>query len=205
MCDYSGKIVAWLDRELDGGEMADVERHLGQCVECRTQLRAYEQVSKTFDVYRDEVMAASMHRKVARRMVVLSDAAVVAVAVAAALLVVFTYTHFKTLDLPSSVKADPPLASVLAVAPAPSSPVALPKAVHRRHVAPSPAQTQNVNWLPARPVIEIAIPADSMFPPGAVPEGVDFIADLSIAPDGSTQQIRLQPRLIGFERRVIQP
>jgi hypothetical protein len=203
MCNYAGKIIAWLDRELDDGEMANVGQHIGQCVECRAQLRAYEQVSKTFHAYRDEVMAASVHRKVPSQVVVLSGAA--AVAVAAALLVVFTYTHFKTLDLPPSVKADPPLASVLAVAPTPSGSVALPKAAHRRHVAPWPAQTQNANWLPARPAIEIAIPADSIFPPGAVPEGVDFVADLSIAPDGSAQQIRLQPRLIGFERRVIQP
>jgi hypothetical protein len=203
MCDYSGKIIAWLDRELDGGEMTDVERHVGQCVECRTQLRAYEQVSKTFRAYCDEVMAASLHRKVPRRVAVLSGAAAVAVAVAAALLVVFSYTHLKTRDLPPSVKADPP-ASIVVTTPAPTSLVVLSKAVHR-HAAPARARTQNANWLPVRPAIEIAIPADSMFPPGAVPEGVNFIADLSIAPDGSTQQIRLQPRLIGFERRVIQP
>jgi hypothetical protein len=202
MCDYSGKIIAWLDRELDGGEMNDVGRHIGQCLECRTQLRTYLEVSKTFSTYRDEVMAASMHHKVSCRVTVLSGVA--AVAVAAALLMVFSYAHFKTLDLPPSVKADPP-ATILATAPAPSNPVVLPKAVHRRHIASSRPQTQNANWLPARPVIEIAIPADSMFPPGAVPEGVNFIADLSIAPDGSTQQIRLQPRLIGFERRAIQP
>ena len=44
----------------------------------------------------------------------------------------------------------------------------------------------------ADPAIQIAIPADSMFPPGAVPEGVNFVASLSLA-DGSVQAIRLQP------------
>ena len=61
------------------------------------------------------------------------------------------------------------------------------------------------NWLPAEPAIEIAIPADAMFPPGALPEGVNFTANISIAADGSAQQVRLQPRLIAFERKANQP
>jgi hypothetical protein len=40
-----------------------------------------------------------------------------------------------------------------------------------------------------------------MFPPGAVPEGINFVAELSIAQDGSAQRLRLQPRLVGWERR----
>jgi hypothetical protein len=202
MCDYSGKIIAWLDRELGSEEMADVERHIGQCVECRTRLDAYEQVSKKFSSYCGAVLATSVRRRLLRRVAVLSGAA--AVAVAAALLLIFLYTRLEPLDLASSVKVDP-APVVLETASVPSSPVVLPRTVHRRHVATSRVQMQNANWLPARPAIQIAIPADSMFPPGAIPEGVNFIADLSIAPDGSTQQIRLQPRLIGFERRVIQP
>jgi hypothetical protein len=39
--------------------------------------------------------------------------------------------------------------------------------------------------------VQIAIPADAMFPPGAMPKGLNFIAELSIAPDGSVKQIRL--------------
>jgi hypothetical protein len=45
----------------------------------------------------------------------------------------------------------------------------------------------------AGPAIRIAIPADEIFPPGAVPEGVAYIANLSLAADGSVQGLRLQP------------
>jgi hypothetical protein len=77
------------------------------------------------------------------------------------------------------------------------------RTVHRRQ-EPEPVQVQskNVNWVPSEPAIEIVVPAESMFPPGAVPEGFAFTADLSIAPDGSAQQIRLRPQLIALERRI---
>jgi hypothetical protein len=58
---------------------------------------------------------------------------------------------------------------------------------------------------PPEPAVEIAIPGDAMFPPGAVPEGMNFIADVTLAPDGSTERLRLRPRLAGFERRQSQP
>jgi len=38
-----------------------------------------------------------------------------------------------------------------------------------------------------------AIPAEAIFPPGAFPEGFQFIADLSIAEDGSPQGLRIIP------------
>jgi hypothetical protein len=45
----------------------------------------------------------------------------------------------------------------------------------------------------AEPAIQIAIPGEAMFPPGAVPEGVTYIANVSLAADGSVQGVRLQP------------
>jgi hypothetical protein len=51
----------------------------------------------------------------------------------------------------------------------------------------------------------MAIPADAVFPPGAVPEGVSFTADVSIGPDGSAQQIRFRPLMAGLERRTTEP
>jgi hypothetical protein len=68
-----------------------------------------------------------------------------------------------------------------------------------------PAQNQDAYVLPDEPMIQIAIPADEMFPPGAVPEGMHFVADLTIAADGSAERLRLRPRLAGFERRTTQP
>jgi len=59
--------------------------------------------------------------------------------------------------------------------------------------------------MPQEPVIQIAIPADEMFPPGAVPQGMHFIADVTISPDGSAERLRLRPRLAGFERSTVQP
>jgi len=52
------------------------------------------------------------------------------------------------------------------------------------------------------PSVQIAIAAAAMFPPGAVPEGVSFVADLSIGADGSARQVRLQPQISEFERRA---
>jgi len=66
------------------------------------------------------------------------------------------------------------------------------KKVHRRHVI-APMKPPNTNWALAEPSIQIAIPVEAMFPPGAVPEGITFIADLSVAADGSVEGLRLQP------------
>ena len=63
-------------------------------------------------------------------------------------------------------------------------------------IAPAPSARISANvasWTPAEPAIQIAIPAAAMFPPGAVPEGLTFIADVTIAADGSAQRLRLRP------------
>ncbi len=48
MCEYSGRLIAWLDRELPDEEATNVAWHLGQCAECRQAVRAYEEVSGAF-------------------------------------------------------------------------------------------------------------------------------------------------------------
>jgi hypothetical protein len=60
---------------------------------------------------------------------------------------------------------------------------------------------QGVTPFPAEPPIEIAIPVDAMFPPRALPPGMSFTADLTIAVDGTAERLGLHPRLAGFERR----
>ena len=62
MCDFSGKLIAWLDRELPAEEAADVERHLEDCSECRASVDAYKKVSGEFDAYCDAAMASSARR-----------------------------------------------------------------------------------------------------------------------------------------------
>jgi hypothetical protein len=55
-----------------------------------------------------------------------------------------------------------------------------------------PIQERAVEWRPTETAVQIAIPADAMFPPGAMPKGMNFIAELSIAADGSVEQVRLR-------------
>jgi hypothetical protein len=56
------------------------------------------------------------------------------------------------------------------------------------------------NSAPAESAIEIAIPAEALFPPGAAPQGIAFVADLRIAPDGLPLGLHLEPQFIQFKR-----
>jgi hypothetical protein len=63
--------------------------------------------------------------------------------------------------------------------------------IHARRAAQR-VQEYTTPKQPMDTAIEIAIPAEAMFPPGAMPNGINFIADLRIAPDGSVKQVRLR-------------
>jgi hypothetical protein len=63
------------------------------------------------------------------------------------------------------------------------------------------AQVQDLSHFLAAPHVEIAIPADAMFPPGAAPPGMSFAADLTISADGSAERLGLRPRLAEFETK----
>ena len=197
MCDCSTKLIAWLDRELEPAEMARVQQHLENCKECRASLVKYEQVSKVFDDYCKVTLTTVADRRSRRWVPILSAAAaILLLAVTAALLL--------------RTRVQPLPATPIAIVRPPESPLTSeprPAPVNTAHPRrmPAPVRKQKATWLPPQPAIEVAIPADSMFPPGAFPEGVNFIADVNFAPDGSARQIRLQPHLTGFERRTIQP
>jgi anti-sigma factor RsiW len=194
MCNHSGKLVAWLDRELGSDEMVELERHIDACSECRSRLESYKQASATFDTYCDAVVSAKTHRRrVPRWVPVLTTTA--AVAIAATLVFVLLRARVAPPTLLPAVRVQaPPPPAVVENVPAPSKPV-------HRHRPAAPAAAQIANWQPTARAIQISIPAESMFPPGAIPQGVNFTADLSIAADGSAEQIRLRPRLIEVERR----
>jgi hypothetical protein len=179
MCDFSGRLVAWMDRELPDNEAADVERHVRDCSECRGHVDAYEEVSHAFVAYCDAALGAKTRRKLPHWVPVLSSAAA-----AALLLLVFQPASVKPVPVRPRV-ADSSPAIVIGTAPGPV------KKVHRRHRI-APMKTPNANWVSFEPAIQIAIPVEAMFPPGAVPEGITFIADLSIAADESVQGLRLQ-------------
>lgn len=185
MCDFSGRLIAWVDCELEANEAAVVERHVRGCAECRERVAAYEDVSRGFSAYCDVVLETAMvtkiHRKLPRWVPVVAGAA----AVAAVVLVLAL--------LPRSVQPVPVIPRVAeARTPiAPKTGTNTPNPVQRRHAA-AHRKTQAATWAVAEPAIQIAIPGDAMFPPGALPEGVNFVANLSLA-DGSVQGLRLQP------------
>jgi anti-sigma factor RsiW len=183
MCDFSGRLIASMDRELPEKEAADVERHVRDCSECRGRVEAYEQVSRAFVTYCDAALEKKTHRRLKRWVPLLASAAAAAV-----LLLMLQPT------LVQQVPVRPRMADAAAAVVFETETETAPrpvKRVHRRHVI-APMRTPNANWASAEPSIQIAIPVEAMFPPGAVPEGITFIADLSMAADGSVQGLRLQ-------------
>jgi anti-sigma factor RsiW len=209
MCEFSGRLIAWLDRELPAGEAAEVERHLADCSECRAGVEAYKRVSGEIDSYCDAAFASSAPSPQGPRWTpVALGAGAVAALIALFLTMPRTRVAAPAFHAPELAVAAPPV--VVAIA----GPASSGQRVHRRRaVTPVsvreanavPAQNQDAYVLPDEPMIQIAIPADEMFPPGAVPEGMHFVADLTIAADGSAERLRLRPRLAGFERRTTQP
>ena len=187
MCDGQAKLVAWLDGELPSDEVAGVERHVEGCEECRSRLAAYEHVSEAFDVYCDVVVAAKKHRRVSVWVPVLASVAVAA----AVIFLAFPRTRIETPPiLTPTIRA----AAVPVPAPVPAPPVqeaAPQKTIRKRHPI-APVQERIVRWQPTEAAVQIAIPAEAMFPPGAMPMGTNFITELSIAPDGSVKQVRVR-------------
>jgi len=211
MCDFSGKLIAWMDRELPEEEAAAVERHLEACSECRIEVDAFKRVSGEFDAYCDEAMTSNVRQGDPRWVPVVS--AVGAVAAVVALFFVWPSTPFQPPAFQPSkvVVVSVSAADTTEGLPARVRPI---QKIHRRQVV-TPVQIHNTvaatvqnqdSYIPTNePIIQIAIPADEMFPPGAVPEGIHFAADLTIAADGSAERLRLSPRLAVFERRTTLP
>lgn len=183
MCDVQAKLIPWLDRELSLDEAADVDRHIEGCQECRAQLATYKHVSETFDVYCDAVVVAKTRRRVPRWVPVLTSAIVAA----AAMFLAFSQRRVEPLPVlnPTVVATSVPVPIPRATEPASR------KTIRRRRAVPA-VQERPAKWQPTETAVQIAIPAEAMFPPGAMPNGMNFIAELSIAPDGSVKQVRLR-------------
>jgi hypothetical protein len=232
MCDSSEKLIARMDGELPEGESADLERHLSACGECRNRLVTYERASSAFDAYCEATFAAETRRKSPRWLPAAVAAGIAAAAVIVALLIL---PHQRVAQLPprasppseaphvlAAQPAEPtvmaenpadaahPIASAINRAPRQYVAAAVPRGrnVARGTASAAPVQSsqaRNLSPFPPEPHIEIAIPAYAMFPPGAVPPGMSFTADLIISADGSPERLDLRPRLAGFERRRNQP
>jgi hypothetical protein len=140
-------------------------------------------VSRNFDLYCDALAAAKTRRNVPRWVPVLASAVVTAV-------VLFLAFPRRSVDPPPVFTPTLTSASVPAPTLQPAK-AAAPNAIHRRRPGPPVAQRAS-KWQPTETAIQIAIPADAMFPPGAMPEGMNFVAEMSISPDGSVRQVRLR-------------
>jgi hypothetical protein len=193
MCEFSGKLIAWLDTELTADEAAEVGRHLRGCAECRSELSVYERLSGAVDAYCEAALAASEPRK-ARideniKPVMWGAGAAAALALVVLLVALPHARKEQPAAQPMSVPTAARTTTVEEAVTAPEIPV---KAIHRRRAA-APAQIKEARWAFAEPAIQITIPAEAVFPPGAVPEGVSYVADVRISAGGAAQQLLVWP------------
>ncbi len=189
MCDVQGKLVAWIDGELPAQEVASVQGHVEECEECRERVAEYKRVSEDVALYCTAVVTARTRPRVLRWALPALACAAVAAGV---LFVVFERTRVEpplvvTPTIAAAVQVPGAIPAVTAVAPQPAQ----RRTKHKRPVV-VPMLAQEAKWQPAESAVQIAIPAEAMFAPGAVPKGLNFVAELSIAPDGSVRQVRLR-------------
>jgi anti-sigma factor RsiW len=199
MCDFNGRLAAWMDSELSDSEAAEVERHLAACSECRDRLKAYERASTAFSAYRDAFSARKAHQGMPRWKWALLGAGAAAAAIMLALWSGPART--RATQAPVSVPQTAPAQRVASIA----SPLVNPVKSRARVRARSANGPLRGPSAAVEPSVEITIPADAVLPPGAAPQGTIFLVNVSIGADGSAQDIRLSPELTGFERRANQP
>ena len=183
MCEFSSKLIAWIDNELPDTEAASMDHHVAACRECREQADAFRGVSDAFVAYARAVPPVTARSS---RRWLLVPAAIAAAVLAAFLLWPRRHGNLQP-DIPQRAEA---VAALPVVVPH-KAPVAMARVqrprLRRQVPAPSAA------WQPAEQTIQIIIPADALFPPGAFPEGVGFVADLRLAADGSAGGLALRP------------
>lgn len=227
MCEFAQKLVAWLDGELPESEAAKMERHLAECEQCRGQLEAYRQASDAFEAYSNAYGDAARPTEAGRRAVPPTRAIYGAAAIAAAIAIFFVFTarvrhsRLRAPQMGSITAASEPVQTaqsvptqnepakqLAAVGPLRATPRVKKNKGTKRISPPVPDRRieashpqENTDSMPGPAAVEIAIPADAIFPPGAVPAGMSFTADVTMASDGSAEQIRLRPQLTEFERR----
>lgn len=190
MCELRLPLVAWMDGELTASETAAVEEHVQACAECRQRVSECREASRGFAEYYGATSETASATNGPRRW-----PRWVGVAVAAAAAIVVGLLLYAREERQAPVA---PRAATVATSPAvevaseAAGPVQQAPRVAKRRVA-AHRQAQREDWAMEQPAIQIALPADSMFPPGAVPEGAAYIANVSFAADGSIQSFRLRP------------
>ena len=191
MCNLNLPLVAWIDGELSESEASAVARHVVVCSDCSARVSSYENVSREFADYYTATGRLVSATKPPRRVpgwVPFAAAAAAVVVVGVLLLLPRAKTHVPTASPVANVTT--PIQTVTTQKSI--APVQRARPVAKRAASPR-RQPVHRDWAVAQPTIQIAIPADSVFPPGAVPEGVAYIANVSFAADGSVQRFRLRP------------
>jgi hypothetical protein len=216
MCELSTNLVQWLDGELAEDDTAEIEQHLHSCRECRERAERYKNVSGVIRAYGDANLASLEPR---RTMPTWAPVLGVAASLMLLLAIVVRGRVERSAGIqPTIAIASAPEALPQSIAPVAAARVATasvgaasallsrPARVQVKHTQRKPIEStisglRNANpdadW-PAGPAIEIAIPGEAVFPPGAIPPGFGFVADVNIASDGSAQRMRLHPQLTGF-------
>src|SRR5579872_5022073 len=114
MCEFSGRLVAWMDGELAAAESAAVKRHLEGCAECRNCTEAYQRVSDDVRAYCDAQFTSAAAPRVGLPWIVAGSAAGAA-ATLLALSMVWTHLRAKPNEResmrPSIVAASPVVAT----------------------------------------------------------------------------------------------
>ena len=208
MCEFEKSLIAWIDGELEAGFALELDRHLEACGSCSAKVSQYRRVSRAFAAYHAALPVPKAHSRLR------GPVGAAALAAAAATILWMLPRPMERLQLQPPKTAHPPVmafdirpreaaepASVAteirppaAAAPRASSlsgPLKIARAIKS---APHQAAWQSQPAAAALvPFVEIAIPGDALFAPGAVPPGFTFAADLSIGGDGSPRVLRVQP------------
>lgn len=167
MCNFSGKLIAWIDHELPEAEAINVEQHVRQCPACRRAVGSYQEISDALLTSYEAAMSGQPRRKMPVR-----TWGAVAAAALILLAILFAQPRAEKLSVNLPAPPHPPaMAFKKTVPPAPTPPVRA-----RRAAAPRP------QWVAEEPTVEVALPAEALFPPGAVPAGFSFIADVRFQP-----------------------
>ncbi len=195
MTEHPRNLAAWLDDELGVDESVAVTRHVEACGQCQARARSYAQVSGML------VEVVSERRTAKRWRAAVAWAGAIAAAVI--LCVAFwpkaqepTVVRIN-IAIPPPVPAPPvdarknwdrPLRPLSASLKKEQRRLGTEKSVPIFRPAPEPPITFDDG-----PVVRVAIPAEALFAPGAVPAGAQIYADLVLAADGSARELRLLP------------
>ena len=175
MCEYSGRLVAWLDRELPDEEATNVEWHVRQCTECRAAVNAYEEVSGVFLACYEAAILPQRRRYPYMWHPYIWTGSGLAVAAAIVAGLFFVQPPAQKLSIHPPLPWPAPVMSLRSSVREPLR-ASVPAPVHARHRSvPAPRQRQ---WMVEQPVLQVALPAEALFPPGAVPPGFSFIAEV---------------------------